>query len=96
MLGKTFYYFLVTLNNFVFGLRMHHRIRVCTGGRTDRQTECISTFQLCWKVLKSYLEMKQKKIYIKPRFLNIKCVENLKGIFFFLRDIEIFARSRFD
>ena len=46
MLGKIFYYFLVTLNNFVFELRMHHRVKMCTGGRTDRQTECINSFQI--------------------------------------------------
>ena len=38
--------FLVTLNNFVLELSMHHTVRVCTGKRTDRQTECINTFQL--------------------------------------------------
>ena len=37
MLRKIVYYFLQTLNNFVFELRMHHRIRMCEGGRTDRQ-----------------------------------------------------------
>ena len=31
---------------------MHRR----TGEQTDRQTECINTFQLCWKVLKSVAE----------------------------------------
>ena len=44
ILGKIFYYFLVTLNN--FEPCMHHRVRVYTGGRTDRQIECISIFEL--------------------------------------------------
>ena len=32
------------------------RVKACTDGQTDeqteRQTECINTFQFCWKVLK--------------------------------------------
>ena len=28
------------------------RVRAWTDRQTDRQTECINTFQLCWKVLK--------------------------------------------
>ena len=46
MLSKIFYYFLVTLNNFVFELHVHHRVKMCTGGRTDSLTECINSFQL--------------------------------------------------
>ena len=29
------------------------RVRVCPDGQTGRQTKCINTFQLCWKVLKT-------------------------------------------
>ena len=33
-------------------LRIFTRVRTGADGQTDRQTECINTFQLCWKVLK--------------------------------------------
>ena len=31
-------------------------------GQTDRQTECINTFQLCWKVLKKEHTKQLKQI----------------------------------
>ena len=36
--------------------RIFTRIKVYTDGQPDRQIECINNFQLCWKVLKSFLE----------------------------------------
>ena len=34
--------------------RIFTRVRACTDGQLERQTECINTFQLCWKVLKNH------------------------------------------
>ena len=35
--------------------RIFMRVRACTDGQTGSQTECINTFQLCWKDLCKYL-----------------------------------------
>ena len=32
--------------------RTFARVKACTDGRTDRQTEFVNIFQLCWKLLK--------------------------------------------
>ena len=34
-------------------LWLFSRVRECTGGQIDGQTECINNFQLCWKLLKT-------------------------------------------
>ena len=37
---------------------------------TDRQTECINTFQLCWKVLKN----SARNLYFNYRHEDVKCM----------------------
>ena len=79
--------------------RIFTRVRAWTNGRTDRQTECINTFQLCWKVLLRNKSKFKGYIYIfiihnLGKFQINKCKLNLSIIhtsfcfIFFFTDTE--------
>ena len=52
---------------------MHRR----TDGRTDRQTECMNTFQLCWKMLKREIKNQRDKLK-KQQIKNQHAIANQK------------------
>ena len=54
--------------------RIFMRVRVCPDGQTGRQTKCINTFQLCWKVLKSTRNKIMEDFWDECYFTMVLCI----------------------